>query len=728
MIPKLTFMMSIALRLLLASLFLVPVTAIAQETIVDDSTGRTEYLRFQVGGYLGAGFNVHTANFGALPGVPSCCQDYKSAMTIAPALGLLIEFPIDADLHLQTRLGYTALAGDLSSTQVIGNEPVLDDGSIPNVQRQDVTVEHTLSAGLPMLAIEPILAYRFLKNFWASAGFRVGILMGTGFEQQETLISPDGYTFLDGTTVRNQIAQDIPDAQTIQMHASVGLGYQFPLSQRLSLVPEVRYYVPVTKISSVDWTVQTFQVGASVRYGIYTPKDPTIYRDTVYVRDTTIVMKAGLAADRTYLAQTTASDEVRDEADDRFITTTVRESWVTESPKPFTPRVAVDFVAIANGERRSVDSIRVEELDVIESYPLLPQIFYDSTNSDLRQTQQYLIDREQARDYSSDFLQRDQIKVYRNLLNIVGMRLRSLPTAVLTVTGTTDDTGDEKNNLDLAERRAQQVRDYLVDVWGVSKDQVVVRKRLLPTSPANNQTEEGRAENRRVELSANDIAVLEPVEFRQRDLVISPADFRLQPTVEDIEGIAEWEMSIKQGNTHLYTESGLGRPTPVRWDATNETTSPKNDKIITGTVTVRNALGQERSATDTLDVEYVTLQLMASREEGGKRIERYSLIVFDYNSAELNPANRRVMERIKSRIEADSKVKILGFADRSGNPEYNRNLARRRCLEAQRVLGLSDDRATIEPVGSDRLIYDNDTPEGRSYSRTVQIEVETPVR
>ena len=143
---------------------------------------------------------------------------------------------------------------------------------------------------------------------------------------------------------------------------------------------------------------------------------------------------------------------------------------------------------------------------------------------------------------------------------------------------------------------------------------------------------------------------------------------------------------------------------------------------------MRNTLGQERSASDTLDVEYVTLQLMKSREEGGKRIERYSLIVFDYNSAELNPANRRVMERIKSRIEEDSKVKILGFADRSGNPEYNRNLARRRCREAQRVLGLPDSRVTIEPIGSDRLIYDNDTAEGRSYSRTVQIEVETPVR
>jgi hypothetical protein len=30
-------------------------------------------------------------------------------------------------------------------------------------------------------------------------------------------------------------------------------------------------------------------------------------------------------------------------------------------------------------------------------------------------------------------------------------------------------------------------------------------------------------------------------------------------------------------------------------------------------------------------------------------------------------------------------------------------------------------------VGSDRLIYDNNIPQGRGYCRTVQITIETPV-
>ena len=133
-------------------------------------------------------------------------------------------------------------------------------------------------------------------------------------------------------------------------------------------------------------------------------------------------------------------------------------------------------------------------------------------------------------------------------------------------------------------------------------------------------------------------------------------------------------------------------------------------------------------ASDTLDVDYVTLQLMKARQEGGLRVERYSLIVFDHNSAQLIAANQRVMKRVKERIEPESKATILGYADRQGNPEYNLKLAERRCKEAQRALGLPDSRVTLKPIGSDKLIYDNDTPEGRSYSRTVQIEIEHQVR
>ena len=700
----------------------------AQEEIVNDSTGRKEYLQLFVGGYANLGFNLHTASFGALPGMPSCCQEYKDASSLFPAIGGLIEIPLSSLFRLEGRLGYATLSGTLESEEVIGNEPVLDDGSVPTEVREDILVKHSLDASIPLLAFEPTLGFRLFQNFWLNAGARIGIMIGNNVDQSETLISPDGYTFLDGTAVRNQFSQPIPDAQSVQLHGALALRYELFVSERISIVPEARYYLPFTKISSVDWTVQTFQMGAAIRYGMYAPRDRIEIRDTIVVQDTMIAERSNVQQERTYLGETTYEESTRDEGDFRYITTTKKEQFIREMPKPFMPGLNVNFIVVENDRRRIADSVRVEELDVIENFPLLPQIFYDSSSADVARTKQYLYDREQARDFRLADLNRNQIEVYRNMLNIVGYRMSKDPVAKLTVTGCTDNTNAEQNNKDLAQHRADSVKQYLVDAWGIEPARIITKARLLPDQPANPKTNDGRSENRRVELTADNPAILEPVEFKDRDLIVSPTDYRLDPTVIDFSDISEWDATVTQGANQLYAESGKGRPTPVRWDAGNNGSRPRNDRPVIGTVTVKNAIGQSRTASDTLKVDYVTLQLMKSREEGGKLIERYSLIVFDYNSSRLNESNQRVMERVKSRIQPESKVTILGYADRQGNPDYNRTLAEKRCLEAQRVLGLPSSRVTIKPIGSDQLIYDNDTAEGRSYSRTVQIEIETPVR
>ena len=67
------------------------------------------------------------------------------------------------------------------------------------------------------------------------------------------------------------------------------------------------------------------------------------------------------------------------------------------------------------------------------------------------------------------------------------------------IIGHTDDVGDDDYNQDLSEQRAQSVRDYLVDT-GVDASKVVSVGAGESIPIASNQTEEGRAENRRVEI------------------------------------------------------------------------------------------------------------------------------------------------------------------------------------------------------------------------------------
>lgn len=67
------------------------------------------------------------------------------------------------------------------------------------------------------------------------------------------------------------------------------------------------------------------------------------------------------------------------------------------------------------------------------------------------------------------------------------------------VVGHTDDVGDDDYNMKLSEQRAEAVRTYLVNA-GVDESKIVSWGAGETMPAANNATEEGRAENRRVEV------------------------------------------------------------------------------------------------------------------------------------------------------------------------------------------------------------------------------------
>jgi OOP family OmpA-OmpF porin len=73
------------------------------------------------------------------------------------------------------------------------------------------------------------------------------------------------------------------------------------------------------------------------------------------------------------------------------------------------------------------------------------------------------------------------------------------------IIGHTDSTGNDEYNMELSKRRAQSVADYLVST-GVDPDKLRVIGRGENDPIASNDTEEGRAQNRRVDI----VVVAEP--------------------------------------------------------------------------------------------------------------------------------------------------------------------------------------------------------------------------
>ena len=74
---------------------------------------------------------------------------------------------------------------------------------------------------------------------------------------------------------------------------------------------------------------------------------------------------------------------------------------------------------------------------------------------------------------------------------------------LINVDGYTDDIGTELYNDKLSMQRAESVADFLVDN-GINSDIIITRGHGKTNFVADNDTEEGRAKNRRVEISLSE--------------------------------------------------------------------------------------------------------------------------------------------------------------------------------------------------------------------------------
>ncbi len=86
------------------------------------------------------------------------------------------------------------------------------------------------------------------------------------------------------------------------------------------------------------------------------------------------------------------------------------------------------------------------------------------------------------------------------VLNSVGLVLKEFDKTVVDVAGHADSTGDEAKNLDLSQRRAGSVSSYLA-AQGVNAQRLITVGYGEGRPVASNDTPEGRAQNRRVEIT-----------------------------------------------------------------------------------------------------------------------------------------------------------------------------------------------------------------------------------
>ncbi|MDH7515143.1 MAG: OmpA family protein [Bacteroidota bacterium] len=628
----------------------------------------------------GTALNLHHADFRALPGIPNCCPSFSWGTGWGYAAGAFSEFPLVEAFALTLKTMVHSRGAVLTA-----HEPTLlaaDTLLIPG------TFEHTIDASILSISIEPSATFQLSKILRAHAGLAVSVNIHSRFEQRERIIEPaDRGVFVENALrTRNEFSGDIPNANALAVGLVGAFSALLPVhaSGTLFLEPELAVQVGLLPVArGISWNAHGIRGTISL---VYRPR--------------TAVPPPPPPPPEKPPPEPVLSAEIR--------------GYGTDDEGNDTPSAR----------------LRIEEFVGVRLLPVLPFVFFDE-NDDRIPLRYRLLSREETTGFSfgtAYTARTSAVDIHHDVLNIIGKRLAENTSCSIVVTGCNADVGPEKRNISLSRKRAQRIRAYLHDVWGIPERRMELKVRNLPVLNSPVVDEDGCAENRRVEISSDDAAVLGPIAVSDTLKLATRPVIRFRPRVTAEAGIASWSVDVlRRGDRIARFEGADSVPALLVWDITTQEGIPFDD---TTAFSYRLCVTDKRGHTvetpfGEIAIERLTIHQKRRERSEDRWIDRYALILFDFNSSDIPGHHRALVDTIRSRLHPRSTVFVTGHTDRMGDERYNTELSARRAQEVLRALGTA--RGYSAGFGERAPLYGNDTPEERMLNRTVQVRVETPV-
>jgi outer membrane protein OmpA-like peptidoglycan-associated protein len=689
-----------------------------------DSSART---RFGVFGQFA--YNMHRAAFANLPGVPTCCPQFTDAVSNSYALGALFDIPLNNVFGFSLRLGYTPTPASFFTIDSRPEKLTINTTgeAEPSFTRHYLTAANMSNAGLEALfTIKPLTGSTHTDDgLTILMGARAGYVLFTDYRQYERTAN-DSISFADPVTrkpkgiILNDYSGSLPSVSPYAISLMGGLAWEIPLNAKRTvyITPEVFYSFPLTPVipSSAlngSWSVHQIRAGIALKFA---PERKVI--DTSSAPPQT-------PPDSPPVVIGTPTTKVENKRPP--------ETGVETGGKELSATLTAVGVERDGKELPDV-TFRVEEFLSTNLRPLLPYVFFEQGSDNIPERYDHLSMRD-VNDFQVDKLHNyEMLETYHHIMNIVGRRMRSYPRAKLTITGCNDNTAPgERGNTSLSYRRAKAVRDYLSNVWNIDTARMPIQVRNLPATPTVSNTKlydnEVVQENRRTEFSSDTWEILEPIKTTDTVRTVSPPIIRFRPRVMLPQGnVKEWRITIRQDGQKLKEFWGTGNiPAILDWNlAENQATIPRAPTPLEYTLSVVDDTGNRLSAQGASPVEQITIQRKRRERLKDREVDRYSLILFDFDKSNLTTTQNRIASFIKTQIQPEATVRISGYTDYTNPLDYSLRLSKARARETASALDLIK-KAEVRGLGKTVLLYDTEIPEGRFYCRTVTIIVETPI-
>lgn len=612
------------------------------------------------------------------------CGEFLSGTAQAISGGAILSFPSLFSDHLGLSLG-AGVVRSIGTFKGLPAEPVsiVDGDRLIRLEREFYLDHEFLRADIDVLG-----TFHLFTHLELGAGLTAGFIPSISFTQTDNIVGPEDYSFPDGQ--RSHVMDDGAVLRSAGAHfgPKLHIAYLLPMGPELWMQPALTAQADLlSPVQGMSW--QRISVG-------------------------------GRLAVLFNLAPEPDSAEPLPPAD-------------ISPPAPLL-NASIELYGIdTEGNSQPVAAISVDERLYRQHTPLLPLLYFDRDAVSLPERYRSL------NSSAVDTFSLDQLgtlgimEMQLHALDIIGSRLRNDSSAVITLAGSTS----REESSSLARSRAETVRNYLIQTWAINPSRIILSEGAGRLQRSSEATEDGRADNRHVEIVSRSTGILAPIITEQAVRNFNPPMIRIVPTYEAQAGLKDWTVTISQGGTvitrYSYQESRSRLEPEMAWSIIHDRIDSELAPLV-AELTVEDSTGN--IATSRTQIALVLLKQLTVidgrvEREGDREHIGHTLVAFDYNSPEPGAQHMLAIEAMAQDVRSGATITIVGYADRIGDERYNAGLSLNR---AQRVadmlrqrlqgLGITDVAISTAGAGIESERFSNDLPEGRALSRGVLVTIE----
>lgn len=611
--------------------------------------------------HVRGGLNVlrHTASIANFEGIADC-GTYTDGNGLSPQFSLSLEKKLVGNVSLGVGGRWTTRSVSLGSAPT--SLPAFD---IATQTPASVVFENTLAARLPYMDIVPELILDLgtgtSSKLRALAGAVIGIPLQPSFELTQRIVSPENavYKLNRQQSISLSNGEKPIGAMTSPMVAfSLGLENILDAGFGRHFTQSVRVEYTVTDIvSSGSWKALGVRVDLGYRFGFFSA--PPVVQEPKAV-----------------------------------------------PPPPPAPAPPVATKTFTEPTPLPILTVRMDSLnlrlqtgnELRASLPLVNAVFFELNSAVI--PQRYLTTSE------AFIVTESAVEHHRNILLSVARIMKENARASIIVEGATSGN-DESQGLNLAKERADNVITALAAL-GVSRDRMSARTFLTPRIASNADYQEGREENRRVDIIVKDAPLQEYVSRQQ---------------FANLRGTIQYSVDAQHFNASEIRVTGNLIPEQVHMRSETRTVDidrriPSSEGSTTVTLEA-NAAPPLTWKTDR-DVDLSSLK----REVIALDLTSFEAwLRFDYNSSVLSDDNKDLLRQLLRALPGGSTISLLGSADALGDEQSNLELSSKRAAVTEAfVRSVAGDRFTLESSVS-KVKVEEVVPEGRFLNRSIRIRV-----